>query len=185
MDDAAIMGVLHRQGKPPDQFGGLTGRQRPRLQAIGQCAALHIGHRKVALPFVLAYLVDGDDVLVLDLGRRLRLGAEALYLGGGRQPARRDHLQGDNAVEADLPRLVDDAHAAARDLREQFIVAEGGARTLGGSGPQRRRELLDTILIGEVGFQVIGKLGMGAEQFVPLRRLAGVDCRQVGGQHLA
>ena len=37
-------------------------------------------------------------------------------LGRGGELAGQDHLQGDDAVQADLPGLVDDAHAAAGDL---------------------------------------------------------------------
>ena len=40
------------------------------------------------------------------------------------QPAGQDHLQGDDAVEPALPGPVDDAHAAAADLLEQFVIAE-------------------------------------------------------------
>ena len=54
--------------------------------------------------------------------------------------AGQDHLEGDEAVEADLPGLVDDAHAAAGDLLQHFVVAEvaqprrgvGGRRGRGG-----------------------------------------------------
>ena len=38
--------------------------------------------------------------------------------------AREDHLERDGAVEADLPRLVDDPHAAAGELVDQLIIAE-------------------------------------------------------------
>ena len=39
--------------------------------------------------------------------------------------AEQEHLHRDDAAKAHLPRLVDDAHAAAGDFFEQFVVAEG------------------------------------------------------------
>ena len=38
-----------------------------------------------------------------------------------------DHFQGDEPVEADLARAIDDAHAAAAEGFEQFVVAEAAA----------------------------------------------------------
>ena len=81
--------------------------------------------QKYGLPVVLADLVDGHDVRVVELGRRLRLLTETRRRSAS--PARspgQDHLQGDRPIQADLPGLVDDPHAAAGDLRQQFVVAE-------------------------------------------------------------
>jgi hypothetical protein len=58
---------------------------------------------------------------------RLRLRLEALHLLRRRQPAGQDHLQRDEPLEADLPGLVDDTHAAAGDLLQQLVLAEGAA----------------------------------------------------------
>jgi hypothetical protein len=38
--------------------------------------------------------------------------------------AGKDHREGDDAVEADLPRLVDHAHAAPGNLLDQLVIAE-------------------------------------------------------------
>src|SRR5262245_61427233 len=76
------------------------------------------------LPLVLADLVNGDDVGVVETGRRLGLGAEALHLGWRGQLAGEDHLEGDFPFEADLPGPIHDAHAASRDLLQQLVVAE-------------------------------------------------------------
>ena len=73
----------------------------------------------------VADFVDGDDVRVLQPGRGLGLGAEALQVVVRRQRAGEDHFQGDDAVERSLPGLVDDAHAAAADLGQQLVIAEG------------------------------------------------------------
>lgn len=73
---------------------------------------------------VLADLVDGDDVRVVEVGGGLGLGAEALDLGVAGEAAGENHLEGDGAVEADLPCPPHHAHAAARDFLEQLVVAE-------------------------------------------------------------
>ena len=35
-----------------------------------------------------------------------------------------EHLHRDDPVQAHLPRAIDDAHAAARDFLQQFVIAE-------------------------------------------------------------
>jgi hypothetical protein len=76
------------------------------------------------LSLVLADFVDGDDVRVRQVGRRLRLQAEALDGSRRRQPAADDRLQRHEAIEGDLARLEDDAHPAAGNLTEQLVIAE-------------------------------------------------------------
>ena len=69
---------------------------------------------------------------------RLGLVLEPAQLGVVGQDAGLDHLEGDGAVEADLPRLVDDAHAAAAQLLLDLVVAEvadGGAARQVACGP--------------------------------------------------
>src|SRR5262245_45666532 len=56
-------------------------------------------------------------------GDRARLAVEPLDVLGGRL-AGEDHLERDQAIEAGLARLVDDAHPAARDLAEDVVRAE-------------------------------------------------------------
>ena len=68
---------------------------------------------------MLADLVDLHDVGVLQPGDGLGLGAEAgQLLPSPACAAGQDHLEGDEAVEPDLPGLVDDAHAAAAQLAQ-------------------------------------------------------------------
>ena len=49
---------------------------------------------------------------------------KAIVVGLGGELPREDHLHGHNAVERDLPGLVDHAHAAAGDLFQKFVVAK-------------------------------------------------------------
>ncbi len=108
---------------------------------LGEAAALDQLHAEVRLSLVLAYLVDGQDVGVIEVGGRLRLRAKALDIGIRCQGATQDHLQRDNAVERNLAGAVDDAHPAAGNLLEKGVVANvahGHSRCwLRGSGRER------------------------------------------------
>ena len=50
---------------------------------------------------------------------RKRASASAAGMAAGQ-----DHLQGDQAVQARLPGLVDDAHAAPAQLAQDFVIAD-------------------------------------------------------------
>ena len=86
-------------------------------------------------------------------GRRLRLGLEAVRAACRRpDPPAQDHLQGHQSVEPDLPRLVDDAHAAAAQFAENLVAGQG-----------RQSRVAATAAVG---------MGIGAEPF-GVRVLAG------------
>ena len=73
---------------------------------------------------VLADFVNGHDVRMFQVSGGFSFQAETFDFGFARQPARLDHLQRDDAVEARQPRFVNYPHPAPRDLGEQFVVAE-------------------------------------------------------------
>jgi hypothetical protein len=74
---------------------------------------------------LLAGLVDGDDVRMLERGRHARLALEApAELRVGRELGH-DDLERHAAVEAAVDREVDHAHAAAPDLALDVVGAEG------------------------------------------------------------
>src|SRR5207244_4968460 len=90
-----------------------------------QIAALDELHAEVMLPRMLSNLVDWNDVGVVEAGSVLGLGAESNHVGCRGEFAGKDHLKCYHAVEASLPCLPDKAHAAARNLFQQLIVAKG------------------------------------------------------------
>ncbi len=92
------------------------------------------------MALVLAHLVDRHDVRVVQGGGRLGLGAEAGDVDRGRQNAFEDHLQRHDSVEARLPRLVHDSHAAPCDLFQEFVVAEVADRGHRAGIRSRRRD---------------------------------------------
>ena len=92
-----------------------------------QVAALDQPHRDDQLAVLLAGVVDGDDVGVVEPGGEARLAqeplAEALVVG----EVAGDHLERHRPVEGQVRRPVDDAHPAARDQRVDAVPAERGA----------------------------------------------------------
>ncbi len=131
------------------------------------------------LAIVRADLVDGHDVRVVEVGGGLGLGAEALHFRLGSETAGKDHLEGDDAVEADLPRLEDDAHAAAGDLFQQLVIAEVAHR------PERggRCQAADAVVVGEESRQLRGQVGVLGQQRGAIRRLTGDLRVEVRGDH--
>src|SRR5262249_52965655 len=79
-------------------------------------------HREVEVPVDFTYVINGDDVRMLELGRRLGLAEEALLLPLAREVPREEDLQGDDPVQVALPRLVDGPHAAAGDLLQDLVA---------------------------------------------------------------
>src|SRR4030095_7677075 len=92
-------------------------------------------HAEEMLAVLLAHLVNGHDVRVIQVRRSLRLGAKALDQRIGRQRSADNRLQRHQAIQTDLSRLEDDAHSAASNLVEQFVLAESATVTIGISGP--------------------------------------------------
>jgi len=76
------------------------------------------------LAFVLADFVDGDDVRVLQARRGFRFDTKTLHKGFACEAPGQDHFEGDNTVPTDLAGFENDAHAAAGDFCEQFVIGE-------------------------------------------------------------
>ena len=80
------------------------------------------------MPVVLADGEDRDDVGVMELGGGVGLALEALAGLSRQAEAGGQDLEGNAAIQRDLPGLVDDAHAAATDLADELEVAESPER---------------------------------------------------------
>ena len=148
------------------------------------------------MAFVLADLEDRHDAGMIELRGRLGLGAEALHIGVVGELTCEDHLQGDGAIERFLPRLVDDAHAAAADFFEQVVVAEvldlrAGAgcavephRRRINIGPKRRGDAHDLALGGEIMGQLVGEVGVPCDEFIAIRCMSAFFGLQIAGDDL-
>ena len=80
---------------------------------LGQAAAFDQFHAEVVLVLMLADLVDGYDIGVIEVSGGLGLGLETPHVGFRGQLAGQDHLEGHQPLQLDLPGLVHHAHAAA------------------------------------------------------------------------
>src|SRR6266404_1741720 len=116
--------VMKCLGHGFEKRGGLARDQRFLTNELSQVRTLDVVHREVLLPFVLPDLVNGDYMGMLKAGDRLRLGAKALHKFVTRELAKEQHLHRDDAVQADLPLLVHNAHPSARNFLEQFVVSK-------------------------------------------------------------
>ena len=136
VQDAALVGEVDGSGHGFDQTGGGLRSKDCLADYLGEAAALDELHAEIMLAVLGADLVDGQDVRVIEVGGGLGLGAKAAHVGGRSQVPRQNHFERHVAAQADLPRLEDDAHAAAGDLLAQFVVAQDAHRALAGGRRQ-------------------------------------------------
>ena len=124
MNHTLAVGVRDRIGNLPGQLGCLGGSQRAILQKTGQTRTFDKGHGKVMLLILLSHLKNWNDPWVIETGCRLRFDEETLDILLAGRLSGTDHLDRDDAVQANLSRLVDDSHATAGDLLDEFVLAE-------------------------------------------------------------
>ncbi len=99
-----LVGAGDGAGQGLDQRGGRPGRLRPALAGPGQRGAADQLHGEVGAAVALADVVDLDDIGVVQPGHGLGFGAEAGPVDGAGAGPGVDHLQGDQPIQADLPR---------------------------------------------------------------------------------
>ncbi len=165
MQHAVLVGVVDGAGRLLQVDGGGAAGQGVGRNALGEAAAADVLHAEVRLALVRAGLVQGDDAGVLQLGGGGGLGVEAVAVVGVGESAAEDHLQGDGAVEADVAGLEDDAHAAAADLLDEFVVGEAveGEAADVRDGPGLGAELAGA---ERVGGRAVGGRTLGGPSFV-------------------
>jgi hypothetical protein len=125
MHDAPLV----RHAQPRGNFAGDPHR-RPERQRLGilepllERAPLQQLHGEEGNALVLAYLVDRDDVVVLQGGGRLCLAEKPLprLLVGGLRTAH--HLEGDAAAQLRVLRQQHPAHAALTQLVQDLVVQQ-------------------------------------------------------------
>ena len=94
---------------------------------------------KYGRPSTLADFVDRHDAGMIELRGGLGFGFEAIAVGLGRELAAQNHLHRDFAAQTRLHRAIDDAHAAAAELLEQFVIAKAGGQLQKIAGEVGRR----------------------------------------------
>ena len=126
VDDAVLVDEVHRPGQSADQFGRLHRRDRRRADLVGEASPLDVLEREKRLPLMLADLVDGDDVRMLEPADGKRLGSEAMEFALVGMFAGEDHFDRDPAVEAGLPGAIDDPHPAMGHAALDAIAGDFG-----------------------------------------------------------
>lgn len=127
VQDVLLLGIMYRLGDGFHVTRRILGWQRAFVRQFSQVPARHVLHREIMLPLVFTGLINRYDTWMAQIRSRLRLAAKAQNLLLAGELARQDELERNHAVEAPLPRLIDHAHTSARNLLQQFVVAEGSA----------------------------------------------------------
>ena len=112
-----------------------------------------------------------------ELGDGLGLGEEAGCRLGAGMAAAQDHLQSARTVQADLPGLVDHAHAAAAQLAQDLVAGDGR----GGPFSRSRRIGLQLEKQGSIGFGS-DEIPVGRGQLLRGLQIVREDAsRKIGG----
>ena len=148
VDDAGGMGGGESRGELAGdrrRLGACEAPVRPPGEELGERRAVVVGHGEKTLALVLADLVDGPDVRMVQGGRGLGLAAEAGLVGRARIAPLTEELEGDLPTQLDVLGEIDDAHAAAAEGAEQPVVGDlgelpdrDGLQSGDGSGRARR-----------------------------------------------
>ena len=126
--DALLVGTIERVGHLDPERQDLLGRKRALRQAVGQGLALEILHDEVVDTCFAPDVVERADVRMRELRDGARLAIEALPELGVLGELRRQHLDGDDAVQARVLRAIDLAHAAGADRRLDLVRTQTGPR---------------------------------------------------------
>jgi len=149
-----------------------------------QCVAVDELHRDVVTAVLLARVVDGHDVRMIELRGALGLAKEVLERLRILLQCVGQHLVRDEPVENGVLRLVDDAHSAAPEFPDDLVatrlrsqsgngISRDGhgfvARPLRRLRARRSESLLDVLVV----------VVAGEDLFVDLDRLAQLAVRFV------
>ncbi len=126
MDDPCLVGHMDGPGEVCRQLGCETARLRGAGQTVVEAAAVEQlqSDKRQAIRF--ADVINLQDVRVAKLGDRLGLGREPPELVRMRVAAATNHFQGDQAVEPEMPRLVDYSHPSPAQPLDDLVSGDVG-----------------------------------------------------------
>ena len=124
MNNSLAMGGVERVCNLNRDVEKLVVRKRPRYQALGQRFAFEHFHSYERLAIMLADLVNGADIFVIDGRSRAGLVAKALQGCSIRSQIARKKLQRNPPPQRKVLGLVNHAHAATADLPNNFVVRD-------------------------------------------------------------
>src|ERR1700722_3578250 len=125
MNEALLVGMMQADGCLADEFAGQRNRQRSGLgNQLAQIDAIDIFHCQITSFTFRGEVVDGNDVWMGQLRRRLGLAEEALEHVSAREAFRVDDLDRSNAPKPAVKGLEHLAHAARADPFEKDVGTE-------------------------------------------------------------
>ena len=130
MENAALVGVVNRTRDFLHRAHGLFEIAAELLCVFTECSLGDEGHAEKVLAVVFSNFVDRKDVGMVELGGGKGFGAKASEFCFSREPAFRDELDGDIAVELGLAGTIDRSHAALANALKDFVVSEGAERVV-------------------------------------------------------
>ena len=130
MENSALMGMMDSASHLGGEASALAGREARAalLEPLGKTAPFYQLHAEEMDVLRFADLEDGNDIGVVQIGRRLRFGPKPLNFIVGCQPARANELQCDDAMQTSLACPPNHAHSACRDQVDQLVVTKATPR---------------------------------------------------------
>src|SRR5437899_4232877 len=126
----------------PEIFRGALRRKRRRLDQFREARTVDVVHDQELLAVMHADFVNRYDVRMLQSSRSRGFNSKTPDVFRIRVRPQQKHLHRDDASETHLAGLVNNAHAAARDLLQQLVIAE----------PSRQRSERVSLLAFQTGF---------------------------------
>jgi hypothetical protein len=124
MDNPRVVRDLDGPGQSDQQLGGIpTGLRRPCKAAIERATVEQLERNKWSA-IDLADLENLDDVGMMEPSHGLGLDPHAGQMIGVPSSRSLDHLDGNQAIEAPLPRPIDDAHTPFAQQIEEIISSD-------------------------------------------------------------
>src|SRR5258705_7615204 len=98
---------------------GAFARGNPKLPVTDpfiEADSFHQLHGEIMLPLMNAHFENWKNMWMIELGSGFGLNLKSLHDIGRSQFARTCHFERDKAIEAELPRLIDNAHPPAANF---------------------------------------------------------------------
>ena len=123
MQNAALMGVVDRAANFDKRFDVFPQWTIP-FELRCQVAAFDEPHREIMCAVAFPAFVQRDDMGMVQLGDRFDLDAKTQARFVREKVVRLNHLERDYAVQTELTRAINDAHASSPEFLKNFVIAE-------------------------------------------------------------
>src|SRR6516165_3115797 len=127
MNDLASVRSRQPVGNLSRNIEDLLDLQWAAGDSVGERLAVEQRHDDERLVFVLADIVDGTDVRMIQRGRRPRFPLESFQRLMIFRKFQRQELQRHEPAKPDILRLIDDTHPAGADFLDDAIMRDGSS----------------------------------------------------------